>query len=126
MTTVNKPAGSNTVSPYFIVNDGEKFLGFLKDVLGATENGVYRSDDGQIIHAQLRMGDDGGIMFGVAKPEWPAETGSVFVYVGDTDGIYKKALAQGSESRQAPEDKDYGRAAGFRDPFGNTWWITQV
>lgn len=125
MTTVNKPAGSSTVSPYFIVPDGDKFLAFLKDVFGAAENGVYRADDGRIMHAELRLGDS-SIMFGVAQEEWPAETGGVFVYVGDTDGIYRKALAWGSVSRQAPENKDYGRAAGFRDPFGNTWWVTQV
>lgn len=125
MTTVNKPAGSSTVSPYFIVHDGEKFLGFLKNVLGATEGGVYRDDEGQIRHAELRLGES-SIMFGGASGDWPAETGSVFVYVEDTDAVYAKALAQGSQSRQAPEDKDYGRSAGFRDPFGNSWWITQV
>lgn len=115
----------STVSPYFLVHDGEGFLGFLKEVFGATESGVYRNDDGQILHAELRLGD-GSIMFGGATKDWPSETGGVFVFVENTDDIYKKAMSRGSESRQAPEDKDYGRAAGFRDPFGNTWWITQA
>lgn len=125
METVNKPAGTCTVSPYFIVRDGDGFLQFLKDVLGATEKGVYRTESGQVQHAELLLGD-GSIMFGSSTGDWPAETGSVFVYVADTDAVYKKALATGSQSRQAPEDKDYGRAAGFRDPFGNSWWITQL
>ncbi len=125
MATANKPSGMSTVSPYFLVHDGERFLAFLKEVFGATESGVYRNDEGQILHAELRLGD-GSIMFGGATKDWPAETGGVFVFVENTDNIYKKAMEHGSESRQAPEDKDYGRAAGFRDPFGNTWWITQA
>ncbi len=107
------------------MHDGEAFLSFLQQVFGAKENGVYRNESGQILHAELLLGN-GSIMFGVANNDWPAETGSVFLYVDDTDGIYAKALAQGSTSRQAPENKDYGRAAGFRDPFGNSWWISQL
>lgn len=125
MTTANKPAGISTVSPYFLVHDGEGFLLFLKEVLGAVENGVYRNDEGQILHAEVRLGD-GSIMFGGATKDWPAETCGAFIYVSDTDDVYAKAMARGCESRQAPADKDYGRAAGFRDPFGNTWWITQL
>lgn len=125
MTTTNTPTRLSTVSPYFLVHDGEAFLSFLKDIFGATENGVYRDESGRVLHAELLLGN-GSIMFGGATADWPAETGSVFLYVNDTDGIYEKALARGSHPRQAPEDKDYGRAAGFRDPFGNSWWITQL
>lgn len=113
------------VSPYFLVKDGSAFLSFMTTVFGATEKMVHRNDNGGIMHGEVMI-DDSVIMFGESTSAFPPETGSVFVYVKDTDETYKKAMAAGSASRQEPMTKEYGRAAGIRDPFGNTWWITQV
>lgn len=114
-----------TVSPYFIVKDGSAFLAFMTAVFGATEVTIHRDENGGIRHGEVSIGNS-IIMFGESSGAFPPETGSVFIYVKDTDDTYKKALAAGSVSRQEPSDKDYGRAAGVKDPFGNTWWITQV
>lgn len=114
-----------TVSPYFIVKDGAAFLSFMTTVFDATTIAVHHNDQGGIMHGEAGIGDS-VIMFGESSSAYPPETGSVFIYVKDTDAAYQKAMAAGSVSRQEPADKDYGRAAGVRDPFGNTWWITQA
>ena len=114
-----------TVSPYFILKDGAAFLSFLTTVFGATTIALHHNDKGGIMHGEAGIGES-VIMFGESSGAFPDETGSVFIYVKDTDEVYRKAMAEGSESRQEPADKDYGRAAGIRDPFGNTWWITQA
>lgn len=119
-----KPAGYAAVTPYFIVSDAAAFMNYLQQVFGATEKSIYRDDNGRIMHAEAKI-DDSIIMFGQGNTEYPPEPGSVFIYVDDTDAIYQRAMTAGSFSRQEPQDKDYGRAAGVRDPFGNTWWITQ-
>lgn len=125
MSKANRPTDHPAVSPYYIVPDGEQFATFLQTVFDAKEKAIHRNDDGSIMHGEFYI-DDSVIMFGQGSKEWPAETCGVFIYVEDTDATYKRALDAGCESRQAPDDKDYGRAAGVRDPFGNTWWITSV
>lgn len=125
MATPNKPAGSPTLCPYFLVPDGDKFISFLKEVFEAEESAVYRDDNGRIMHAELRI-DDSVIMFGNSTERFPPQTGGVFMYVTSTDDVYNKALAAGATSEGSPENKDYGRSAGIKDPFGNTWWITQL
>lgn len=114
-----------TVSPYFIVKDGSAFLTFMTNVFDAVSTVVHHNDKGGIMHGEVNI-DGSVIMFGESSGAFPPETGSVFIYVKDTDETYKKAMDAGSTSRQEPSDKDYGRAAGVKDPFGNTWWITQA
>lgn len=122
---INKPAGYPSVSPYFLVEDAFRFLEFLKTVFDAEEIMVHKDGKGGVMHAEVRI-DDSVIMFGNSTKAFPPETGAVFMYVADTDVIYKKALAAGATPRQEPENKEYGRAAGLWDPFGNSWWITAV
>jgi len=125
MSKTNAPAGYPAVIPYFLVSDGDKFLSFLKTVFEAEEKAVYRDGTGRLMHGEANI-DGSIIMFGESNETWAPEVSSVFVYVKDTDVTYKKAMDAGATSRQAPESKDYGRSAGLRDPFGNTWWITAV
>jgi uncharacterized glyoxalase superfamily protein PhnB len=42
------------------------------------------------------------------------------------DDVYEKAIAHGATSLLAPEDKEYGRSAGFKDKFDNTWWLMEM
>lgn len=125
MSKANIPEGYQAVSPYFLVPDGDGFFAFLKTVFGAREKAAHRDGSGRLMHGEADI-DGAVVMFGESSKDWAPETGAVFVYVKDTDETYKKAIEAGATSRQAPESKDYGRAAGIRDPFGNTWWITAV
>jgi catechol 2,3-dioxygenase-like lactoylglutathione lyase family enzyme len=43
----------------------------------------------------------------------------------DCRGTYKELLAKGVEFIEEPSERFYGIDAGFRDPFGNHWRLTQ-
>lgn len=117
------PQGYQTVMPYIIVDDAVKFMDFMKTVFNATEKMVRKRETGEIMHAEVFIGDS-TIMFANSLTDWPPMTAGLYIHVADADATYKKALEQGSTSIQEPADKDYGRSGGVEDPFGNTWWIT--
>ena len=48
----------------------------------------------------------------------------LYLYIEDSDGAYRRALAAGAISLEAPADMFYGdRRATVKDPFGNIWQI---
>lgn len=124
MSNVNYiPEGFHTVTPYFIVADGRRFLEFLKAGLGAEEIEVYKDDNGRIMHAQLRLGDS-MLEFGEATEQHPAMKLGLHVYVPDMDALYERAVAAGAKTLRSPRVEAYGeRSAGVEDPAGNVWWI---
>ena len=52
--------------------------------------------------------------------------GTVFLETDDCDKAYEELSSRGVEFTEAPEDRPYGRDAGFRDPSGNSIRLTQV
>ena len=63
-------------------------------------------------------------MLAEASEAWKPMPGAIYLYVNDTDAIYKRALKAGAASLMEPADQFHGdRMAGVRDPFGNVWWI---
>jgi catechol 2,3-dioxygenase-like lactoylglutathione lyase family enzyme len=44
----------------------------------------------------------------------------------DCRGTYKELVARGVEFTEEPSERFYGIDAGFRDPFGNQWRLTQT
>lgn len=117
------PEGYHTITPFLVINGARKFITFLQNAFGATEVYSSESPDGKINHSEIKVGDS-MLMLTEADEKFPSAPGMFYIYVKDTDLIYKKALAAGAESLMEPEDKFYGdRNAGVKDSFGNTWWI---
>jgi catechol 2,3-dioxygenase-like lactoylglutathione lyase family enzyme len=52
--------------------------------------------------------------------------GTVFLATDDCRASYEELKARGVEFRETPEDRPYGIDAGFRDPSGNNFRLTQV
>ena len=52
--------------------------------------------------------------------------GTVFLTTEDCRASYEELKARGVEFSEAPEDRPYGIDAGFRDPSGNSFRLTQV
>src|ERR1700752_1150917 len=52
--------------------------------------------------------------------------GTVFLTTDDCQASYEALKARGVEFTEAPEQRPYGIDAGFRDPSGNTFRLTQV
>jgi PhnB protein len=122
---MNIPNGHQVVMPYLILDNSEAFIPFVQKAFGAEEVAMYRTDDGRIMHAEIRIAGT-TMMFGASSGEWQAQTGGFYMYVENADAAFKKALDNGATVVMAIENKDYGRSGGIKDPSGNTWWLTQV
>jgi len=117
------PEGFHSITPYLAVEGAAKFIDFLKQAFGADEVLRVRREGGKIAHAQVRIE---GSMVELAD----APTGSkpnptaIWLFLGDADAAYARALKAGATSIHEPMDQDYGdREASVKDPFGNHWYI---
>jgi uncharacterized glyoxalase superfamily protein PhnB len=52
--------------------------------------------------------------------------GAVFLTTDDCKGDYEELAARGVEFTEEPESRPYGIDAGFRDPSGNRFRLTQL
>jgi predicted enzyme related to lactoylglutathione lyase len=52
--------------------------------------------------------------------------GTVFVTTEDCRASYEELKARGVEFSEEPEERPYGIDAGFHDPSGNSFRLTQV
>ena len=52
--------------------------------------------------------------------------GTVFLTTDDCQASYEELRARGVEFTETPERRPYGIDAGFRDPSGNSFRLTQV
>ncbi len=114
------------IFPAMHYRDPETALEWLKHAFGFEEKAVYRSDDGRIQHAELRLGD-GLVMFGGLPSDMALSSGrqppvTIYAVVSDPDGHYERARAGGAEIVRELADQPYGsREYSARDPEGNLW-----
>ena len=101
MSAAYKPEGHTSVSPYLTVDGAAGTIAFLIQVLGAEELMRIPSEDGRIMHAEVRI-DDTVVMLSDGAEGWPPQPGHVHVYVPDVDAVYSRALAAGADSVQEP------------------------
>jgi uncharacterized glyoxalase superfamily protein PhnB len=117
------PDGYHTLTPNLTVEDAAKLLDFIKQAFGATAPEVLRDENGNIRHAEAQIGDS-RVMVGQARGEWKPRPATLYLYVEDTDEMYKRAIDAGAKSLMEPADQFYGdRNAGVEDSQGNWWWI---
>nr|WP_260434814.1 hypothetical protein [Burkholderia sp. Bp8992] len=73
--------------------------------------------------AEIRIGDSVVMISGADGLREPMPA-FLYVYVEDTDSIYRRAIAAQAVSLEAPADLPYGdRRAMVRDSWGNVWQI---
>ncbi len=121
------PPGFNTITPYFVVENAERLVTFMKDAFGGEE--VFRSlrPDGRIANTQIRVGTT-TVMIGEARiGEGTQPThGHFYLYVENCDKVMEQALNAGATLEMVVADMPYGdRQGGVRDVHGNLWWISQ-
>jgi PhnB protein len=124
MNNTFKPAGYNSVSPYFIVNGAQRFIDLLKKVFNAKELRRYNMPDGSIMHAEIQL-DDSVIMLGDASEKFPQIPLVVHAYVANVDETFKRAIEAGCEVVEKPKEQegDPDRRGTFKDFAGNMWSI---
>jgi uncharacterized glyoxalase superfamily protein PhnB len=118
------PEGLPDLMPYFHPVGAPRMIEFLKQAFGAEEVGVYKSPDGIVQHAKVRIGDS-IVEMGEAHGPWQPRPMHFMVYVDDSDAWYSRAMkAEGAISVHEPADQPYGsRTGALQDPFGNVWYI---
>ena len=117
------PEGYHAVTPYLVVDGAAKACAFLKRVFGAELHYALNRPDGTMLHAELSIGDT-RVMLADSSKEHAAQPTMLYVYVGDVDAVYARALKAGGASIKEPEDQFFGdRTASVKDPAGNQWEI---
>lgn len=124
------PQGFHAVTPYIIVDEPAKAIEFYEKALGATILYTMELGPGEIVHAEIKIGDS-IIMLAGNSPDMHlgVQTGmyrpvSFMVYVNDVDEAAQKALAAGMKMIQEVRDQFYGDRTGtFEDPFGHIWTL---
>ena len=110
------PDGWPAVVPRLFARDAGRLVEFIKKVFAAT--GEYRD----AAPAVISIGDS-MIMVAEAEARGP-QNACLYVYVGDADAAYQRALSAGACSLEAPFDTPYGDRRGMvRDEWGNVWQI---
>jgi len=119
------PSTHNRLMPYIIIPNAYKFIDFMKNVFGATEQAIIPRSEGVIMHGELRIGE-AVVMFADKTEQIDARPAGIFIYVENTDDTYEKAIEAGCKSLMKPVQQPYGYTCGFHDPFGNDWWPVQA
>src|SRR5882724_3304990 len=118
--------GSHTVTPYLIVRNATRAIGFYREAFGAEELFRLKEPGGKIGHAELRLGDS-TIMLADEYPDFgalsPAAIGGspvrLHLHVDNVDAVMRRAIAAGATELRAAKDEFYGERAGMlADPFG--------
>lgn len=114
------------IQPVLRYEDGPRAIGWLKSVLGFSENLVVPGADGETAHAQLTFGN-GMIMLGGGRKAddsnpWSSERSGIYVVVENIDSHYERARAAGAEIVRPLADTDHGsREYSLRDLEGHLW-----
>jgi PhnB protein len=122
-TGAHIPAGLGTVTPYLHPRGAPELIEFMKQAFAAEEMAIHRGPEGTIVHAKIRVGGS-VVEMGEAHGEWGPMPTMFYVYVDDVDAWYRRALAAGATSMEAPALQPYGeRRAAVRDAFDNQWYL---
>ena len=107
------PDGYHSITPYLTVSDLPRLVQFTIDAFGATQTEAVPGPDGNIRHAEVRIGDS-IVMIGQARGEHQPRPGTLYLYVDDTHATYKRALDAGGKSLMEPAKQFYGDAQKWR------------
>lgn len=126
------PEGYPRISPYLVVQDAKRALGWYAEALGAREIARLPGANDTVMHAEFRIGDS-VVMLGEAMPEMgavgPKHLGgtpvSLVCYVEDVDAAFARAIAAGATAERPPADQPFGDRMGtLLDPFGHRWHLS--
>jgi PhnB protein len=125
------PDGYNSVIPYLHVKGAAQAIDFYKSVFGATEKGRLPDPAGNVVHAELKIGDS-MIMLSDEFPKMgalgPQSVGgtpvTLHLYVENVDAVAQKAVAAGATLDRPVQNQFYGdRSGSLTDPFGHKWHV---
>ena len=120
------PEGYHTVTPFLIAEKAPDFISFLEHAFGGDITYIMKTDEGQVMHSTVKIGDSLLMITDATDILRPKPT-MLYLYVEDVDLLYKKAVNAGGISKREPLDEFYGdRSACIEDQWGNTWWMPHM
>ena len=129
------------ISTSLYYEDPRAAIDFLCRAFGFEVQELVPSEDGSVLHSELRFGE-GLVMVSAVKPEkFPlhraptmiggANTQNMMVYIDDVEAHFAQAKAAGAVIVKEPTTTDHGpeywseRGYECRDPGGHGWWFYQ-
>ncbi len=121
---IYKPANYNSVSPYLITTDSNRFIELLEKIFDAKKLRMIDRESGVLMHGELMI-DGSVIMLAQSTDEFAATKSMMHVFVNDATETHNLALSLGCESLMTPQvsESDTDLRGGFSDFDGNQWWI---
>jgi PhnB protein len=125
------PDGYHSVTPYLFIRGAGGAIDFYKKVFGAKEIVRMPGSIGQVMHAELKIGDS-IVMLADENPKAgsmsPQTAGGVsvclHVYVENVDEVMQKAVDNGAKLLRPVQNQFYGDRSGtLIDPFGHMWSV---
>jgi PhnB protein len=125
------PEGYHTATPCLVLRDPGGAIDFYTRAFGATELMRFADPSGQIVHAEIQVGDS-RIAIAPEAAEWgnlsPQSLGGsavpIQLYVEDVDAFAERAVSAGATVLIPVADQFYGDRAGrLADPFGHIWIV---
>jgi PhnB protein len=125
------PEGATYATPYLVVRGAADALRFYQRAFGAIERLRIEMGDGQIGHAELKIGTaelmlaDEFPSMGIVGPQTLGGTSvGIRIYVEDVDAFAERAIQAGAKLFKPVSDEFYGdRVAVLEDPFGHRWYF---
>jgi PhnB protein len=117
------PDGYRSITPYLKLPNAARLIEFLKKAFDGVETGRLMKPDGTVLHAEVRIGDS-LVMVHELPDQIKPKPSMLYLYVGDVDITYQRAIEAGAISVMQPTNMYYGdRTACVRDISENDWWI---
>jgi PhnB protein len=123
------PDGYHTITPTLTLDNAATTIDWYKKAFGAEEVGRSAGPDGKIMHAELKIGDSrfmmNDVMMGGKGPKaYGGSPASMWLYVEDSDALFKHAVSAGATVQMPMDDQFWGDRGGcVADPEGYSWWI---
>jgi PhnB protein len=123
------PEGFHTITPQLTLDNAAKAIDWYKQALGAEEVSRHTGPDGNIMHAELRIGDsrimlNDAMMGGKGPLALGGSPISLWIYVEDCDALFNRAVGAGGEVRMPMADQFWGdRCGSVSDPHGYSWTV---
>jgi PhnB protein len=124
------PEGFHSLTPQLSLDHAADTIEWYKRALGAQEVSRSVGPDGKILHADLLIGNShvflNDTMMGMKGPQaFGGSPASFWIYVEDSDALFKRAIEAGAKEQMPIADQFWGDRAGLiADPAGYSWWIS--
>jgi len=125
------PTGFHTANACLVVDDAARAIEFYKQAFGATELMRFDDPSGNLIHAQIKIGDSSidiapeSGSYNRSPKSLGGSTVPISLYVEDVDAQAARAVALGAKVIFPIADQFYGDRGGrLQDPFGHMWIVS--